>query len=81
MLGTGVFQQLCLGRHSHGLENQRRVGGGVLRRKTADLLKIAGVGDHGGILLEGIELVHGQIIPNGVGKATVPRVAPHSSYS
>jgi len=44
----------------HRLEDQRRVGGGVLRLELGQLPEIAGVGDHGGDLLERLQLVHGE---------------------
>jgi hypothetical protein len=50
----------------HGLEDQRRVGGRVLRLGNAELLEVTGVGDHGGPLAEGIELVHEIIILCGL---------------
>jgi hypothetical protein len=43
----------------HGLEDERRIGGRILRRKLGELLEIARVGDDGGELLELVELVHG----------------------
>jgi hypothetical protein len=42
----------------HRLEDQRGVGGGVLRLELGQLLEVAGIGHHGGELFEGVELVH-----------------------
>jgi hypothetical protein len=42
----------------HRLQDERRVGGGVLRRELRQLAEVAGVGHHGGEGLESIELVH-----------------------
>ena len=36
----------------HGLEDQGGVGGGVLRQEGAKLLKVAGIGNHGGEMFE-----------------------------
>jgi hypothetical protein len=38
-----------------GFENQGRIGGGVLRTKLRELVKVARVSDHGGELLERLE--------------------------
>ena len=43
----------------HRFQDQGRVGGGILWPELRQLQKVAGVGDHGGVLLEGFELVHG----------------------
>jgi hypothetical protein len=51
VLRQRFLQQLLVSRHLHRLQNQRRVGGRVLRLKTADLLEVAGIGHHGGELL------------------------------
>jgi hypothetical protein len=58
-LRHGLFQQRTVFRLLHRLQDQRRVGGGVLRRVGLDRLEVAGVGYHGGELLELFELVHG----------------------
>ena len=42
----------------HRLQDQRRVGGGVLRLELGQLLEVTGIGHHRGELLEGVELVH-----------------------
>jgi hypothetical protein len=41
----------------HRLEDERGIGGGVLRLERVKLLEIASVCHHGGELLEGLELV------------------------
>ena len=52
----------CKERRVFGLlyrfENQRWVSGGILRLVGAELLEVAGVGDHDGVLFECVELVH-----------------------
>ena len=57
-LGHRVGQQRLVVGLLHRLQDQRRVGRGVLRAKLRQLLEITGVGDHGGELLQGFELVH-----------------------
>jgi hypothetical protein len=42
----------------HSLQDQRWIGGGILRCKGLDRLEVAGVGDDGGVLLQLFELVH-----------------------
>src|SRR5439155_23295367 len=42
----------------HRLEDQRRIGRRVARRKGRKLLEVAGVGNDGGVLPELFELVH-----------------------
>ena len=48
------------------LQNQRGVGGGVLRLKLRQLHEVAGIGHHSGELLEGVELVHRVCAQRGV---------------
>ena len=55
----GGRKQRCVGRHAHGFQNERRVGGGVARGVLRELLEVAAVGDDGRELLELVELVHG----------------------
>ena len=43
----------------HRLQDQRRIGGGILRFELRQLLEVARIGNDGGELLERIELVHG----------------------
>ena len=43
----------------YGLENQRRIGRGILRPELSQLHEIPRVCDHSGELSQGIELVHG----------------------
>ena len=57
--GHGLGQQGRVFGLLHRLQNQGRVGGRVLRLELGQLLEVAGVGDHGGELFEGVELVHG----------------------
>jgi hypothetical protein len=42
----------------HCLQDERRVGGGILRLEGIQLLEVAGVGYYGGELFERVELVH-----------------------
>ena len=51
MLRQGFIQQRSVGRHLNCLEDERGVGGGVLRLVLGNLLKVAGVSHHGGELL------------------------------
>ena len=53
----GVQQRRVFG-FLYRFENQRGVGGGVLGLVGAELLEVTGVGDHGGVLFECVELVH-----------------------
>jgi hypothetical protein len=55
----GLGQQRLVVVLLHGLQDQRRVGGRVARGVGLHALEVAGVGDHGGVLLELFELVHG----------------------
>ena len=75
----GVGQQRGVFGLLHRLQDQRRVGGGVARLVLRDLPEVAGVGDHGGELLEGVELVHGArlslLTPRGHGRPRRPRPA------
>ena len=64
-LGHGVLEQRCVLRLLHRLEDQRRVGGGVLRTELGQLQKVASVGNHGSELFEGVELVHGNGLKSG----------------
>ena len=57
-LGHRLVEQRCIFRLRDRLENKRRIRRRILRRKLADTFKIAGIGDHGGELLELVELVH-----------------------
>ena len=54
----------------HRLEDQRRVGGGVLRLELRQLFEVAGVGHHRGPLFERVELIHGLIMRVGYDGAT-----------
>ena len=54
----GGFEQGQVLRLQHRFQNQRRIGGRVLRLKCAELLEVASVGHDGGELFEGVELVH-----------------------
>ena len=56
-----MHQRLVVG-FLHRLEDQRRVGGGVLRLELAQLLEVASVGHDRGQLFECVELVHGLIM-------------------
>ena len=47
-----LFQQRPVFRLLHGLQDQRRIGGRILRRIGFDRLEVAGVGHDGGELLE-----------------------------
>jgi hypothetical protein len=58
----GVFEQGQVFGLLHRFENQRWVGGRVLRLKLGELFEVASVGHDGGELLEGVELVHRVII-------------------
>ena len=51
MLRQSFIQQRAVGRHLHCLEDERGIGGGILRLVLGNLLKVAGVGHHGGELL------------------------------
>ena len=57
--GYGLGQQGGVFGFLDRLQDQRRVGRRVLRLELGQLLEVAGVGDHGGELFEGVELVHG----------------------
>ena len=56
-----LHQRLVVG-FLHRLEDQRRVGGGVLRLELRQLFEVAGVGHHRGQLFERVELIHGLIM-------------------
>ncbi len=58
----GLQQQRAVIGLLHRLEDQRRVGGGVLRLVGLNLFEVAAIGHHGGELFQGIELVHAFII-------------------
>ena len=53
-LGNSVGQQRRVLRLLHRLQDQRRVGRGVLGRVSGELVEITGVSDHGGELFEGV---------------------------
>ena len=55
----GVFQQRLVVGFLHRLEDQRRVGGGILRLESGKLMEVTSVGHHGGELFKRVELVHG----------------------
>ena len=57
--GDGLDQQRPILGLLHCFEDQRRVGGGVLRLVSRHLVKVAGVSHHGGELFERVKLVHG----------------------
>ena len=57
VVGDGLVQQMPVGVFLHGLEDKRRVGGGVGGAVGAHGLEVAGVGDHGRVLAQGLELV------------------------
>lgn len=57
LAGGGLQQGLVL-RLLHSLQNQGGVGGGILGLVLGDLLEIAGVSHHRGVLLKLFELVH-----------------------
>ena len=59
-----MHQRLVVG-FLHRLEDQRRVGGGVLRLELRQLFEVAGVGHHRGQLFERVELIHGLIMRVG----------------
>ena len=52
---AGVLEQRAYST-LHRLEDQRRVGRRVLRTELGQLQKVAGVGNHGGELFEGVEV-------------------------
>ena len=58
MITCGLFQQVTVIILLHGFQDQRWIGGRVLRRIGVHCLEVAGVGDDGGELLELFELVH-----------------------
>ncbi|AEK61271.1 conserved hypothetical protein [Collimonas fungivorans Ter331] len=60
-----LAQQRLVFRLLHRFQDQRRIGGGVARRKCLDRLEIAGIGNDGGVLLELFELVHGSVEGQG----------------
>ena len=47
-----VVHKVPVSRHLRRVEQQRRVGGGILRPVTADGLDVAGIGDDGRVLLQ-----------------------------
>ena len=59
-----MHQRLVVG-FLHRLEDQRRVGGGVLRLELTQLFEVACVGHHRGQLFERVELIHGLIMRVG----------------
>ena len=56
----GVQQQRCVIGFLHRLQNQRRIGRGVLRLELGQLFEVTGIGYHGGVQFQDIELVHGK---------------------
>jgi len=67
VLRHGLAQQRVVLRLLHSLEDQRGVGGGVRGLKGFNLLEVAGIGHHGGVLFESIELVHLAIMKRWLG--------------
>ena len=57
-IGNGPRHHLLVRGHLRGLENQRRIRRGVLRRKGLEGGKVTGVGHHLGKTLELVELAH-----------------------
>ncbi len=53
-----LVEQRRIGRLLHGLQDQRGVGGGVPGRELRQFPEVAGVCNHGGALLQLLELVH-----------------------
>jgi hypothetical protein len=53
-----VIHQMPVGRHLGGVEEERRIGGGVLRAMPGDGLNVAGIGYHGGVFLQRFEQLH-----------------------
>ena len=51
----GLFEQRLVVVFLHGLQDQRRIGGRVLRLVLGELLEVAGIGHDGGVLLELVE--------------------------
>ena len=65
-IGERGFDQRPILRLLRRLQQQRRVGGGVLRPELPHRLDVAGIGHDGGEALERIEQGHGRIrIPEG----------------
>ncbi len=60
--GHGVGQQWLVIGLLYGLENERWVGGRVLRLEGVQLLEIPGVRNDGGVLFERFELIHGKSV-------------------
>ncbi len=58
----GAVDQPAIGRLLRGLEQKRRVGGGILRAVLTDGVDVAGVGDDDGMALQGVEQGHGGIL-------------------
>ena len=56
-IGDGFGDQLLVGRHLRGLENQRRIGRGILRGVLLERDVIAGVGDDFREPLQLVELI------------------------
>jgi len=56
--GYGGFEQGQIFWLLHRLQNQGRVGRGVLRLKRVELFEVSCVSDHGRALFERVELVH-----------------------
>ncbi|MNE41150.1 hypothetical protein D3C80_1352060 [compost metagenome] len=54
--GDGGLQLPGITRQRGSLEQQRGVGGGVHRLQARNGVEVAGVGDHGGVLLELLQL-------------------------
>ncbi len=73
MLRDGLGQQRRVLGLLHRFQDERGIGGGILGGVGRQLLEVAGVGDHGGELFEGVELVHCWIIASGGNKISVLR--------
>ncbi len=63
VLSHGLLQERRVIGLLHCLQDERWVGGRVLRAKLGELQKVTGVGHHGGQGFEGVELVHGMNYP------------------
>ena len=57
-MGNGIINQFFVLRLLRRIQQQRRVGGGILWRKPANGLKITGIGHHSGHLFQRVQLVH-----------------------
>jgi len=62
VFARGFFQQRAVGVLLHGLKNQGRVGGCVGGTQRLHGFEIAGIGDYGGVITQGVKLAgHGLI--------------------